>query len=91
MLRIVFLTILPLFISFFLTGCGQEMTERECYRAKWSEKGFQDGYKGRMKSNLERETLVCGRYGVTVNKAKYLSLETRYQALLLSRSRLLAW
>ena len=56
-----------------LSGCALfPISEAECRPASWQQRGYDDGYFGHFPQDI-RLAQECGRYGIQVAQADYLS------------------
>lgn len=55
-----------------LGGCAS-MSESECQRADWYQKGVQDGRDGQTRDRVEDHAKACGKVGISPDEARWQS------------------
>ncbi|MBB2483826.1 DUF2799 domain-containing protein [Mitsuaria sp. WAJ17] len=53
-----------------LAGCAS-MSESECQRADWYQKGVQDGRDGQVRDRIEDHTQACAKVGISPDAARW--------------------
>ena len=59
-------------IAFLLSGC-MSMSEPECRNTDWFKRGESDALNYGMRPQIDQYANLCGRYGVKVPEATYMT------------------
>lgn len=70
--KILFKVLILTIVLSALASCST-LSKNECLNADWQTIGYQDGYKGRLKSRLNKHRKSCAEYGVKPKLEEYLT------------------